>query len=60
MYETDEIFYINYNEKKDRLETKNKKNSSKKFVTILIALFGVFCIMNSMLIFTFMNLLKNI
>ena len=60
MYTVDEIFNVQYNENKDKLEIKNKKVTSKKFLKILITLFGVFSIMNTMLIFTFVKLLKNI
>ena len=61
IYANDEIFNIGYNSKLDRLEIKNKKKTSKnKIIRILIVLFGVFSIMNCILIYTFMQLLKNI
>ena len=61
IYANDEIFNIGYNSKLDRLEIKNKKTTSKnKIIRILIVLFGVFSIMNCMLIYTFMELLKNL
>ena len=68
IYANDEIFNIGYNSKLDRLEIKNKKITAKirkfiiknKIITTLIVLFGVFSFMNCILIYTFMQLLKNI
>lgn len=68
IYANDEIFNVGYNSNLDRLESQNKKNKSRvkknfnqnKVVTILLALFVSFSLMNCALIFTFMQLLKNI
>ena len=66
-YANEEIFSIDYNAEVDRLQIK-RKNQSKirkiihenKIITILVALFFMFCLLNCMLIYTFMDLLKNI
>lgn len=67
IYANDEIFNIGYNSKLDRLEIRDKRKTNiiKKFlinnriITTLILLFIMFCILNSILIYTFMQLLKN-
>ena len=69
-YANEEIFSIGYNAELDRLQIK-RKNQSKigiirkkihenKMITTLVALFFMFCLLNCMLIYTFMDLLKNI
>ena len=67
LYANDEIFNIGYNEDLDRLQIKDKKHSKikkviheNKMITTLIILFSMFCFLNCVLIFTFMDLLKNI
>lgn len=68
LYANDEIFNIGYNAELDRLEINNKRKRKKirkvfnenKVITTLIILFGIFSIMNCILIYTFMELLKNI
>ena len=68
LYANDEIFNIGYNADLDRLQIKKEKKQSKikkvihenKMISTLMALFIMFCLLNFALIFTFMDLLKNI
>ena len=67
MYANDEIFNIGYNADVDRLQIKGKRQSKikrairgNKIITILAMLFIMFCFLNCALIYTFMNLLKNL
>ena len=68
IYANDETFNIRYNTNLDKLELPNEKKRSRvirhfnqnKVVTILLVLFVSFSLMNCALIFTFMQLLKNI
>ena len=68
IYANDEIFNIGYNYELDRLEIKDKRKrniikkyiTNNKIITTLLLLFITFCILNSILIYTFMQLLKNI
>lgn len=68
LYANDEIFNIGYNAELDRLEIKNKRKNNKlrkifnenKLITTLMILFVAFSVMNCVLIYTFMELLKNI
>ena len=68
LYANDEIFNIGYNAKLDRLQIKNNKRQNKikkalhenKIITTLVMLFVMFCFLNSVLIYTFMDLLKNL
>ena len=68
LYANDEIFNIGYNADVDRLQIKSGQKQNKvkkaihdnKLITILISLFFMFCFLNCALIYTFMNLLKNI
>ena len=68
LYANDEIFNIRYNAKLDRLEIKKGKLKNKiiitlkrnKIITALIILFGAFSFTNCMLIYSFMQMLKNI
>ena len=68
LYANEDIFNISYNSELDRLEINNqksnnkikKKNNENKIIIVLVILFGIFSIMNSILIYSFMELLKNI
>lgn len=68
LYANDEIFNIGYNKDLDRLQIKKEKKHSKikkaiyenKIITTLAILFIMFCLLNCVLVFTFMDLLKNI
>ena len=68
IYANDDIFNVGYNSELDRLEVKKRKITNKimttlkrnKIMTTLIILFATFSFMNCMLIYTFMQMLKNI
>ena len=67
MYANDEIFNIGYNAKTDKLQIKPKKYNKikgvlhgNKFFATLGVLFIMFCFLNCALIYTFMDLLKNL
>lgn len=68
IYANDEIFNIGYNSEVDRLQIKkNKKESNlkriineNKVMSVLILLFFMFCSLNCIIIYTFIDLLKNL
>ena len=68
LYANDEIFNIGYNAEVDRIQIKGRQKPNKikkaihdnKMITTLVVLFTMFCFLNCILIYTFMNLLKNL
>ena len=64
----DEIFQINYNKRKDRVEIKHKNWTSKikekmkqnKLLSTAIIAFVLFSLMNIIMIYNFLNILQNI
>lgn len=68
MYANDEIFNIRYNNKMDRLEIKKPNVVSRAFkffgvhkiITTAIVMFVIFSAINCMLIYNFMEILKNV
>ncbi len=68
LYANDEMLNISYNADVDRIQIKGrqKQNKIKKaihkntLITALVTLFFMFCFLNCALIYTFINLLKNI
>ena len=67
LYTNEDIFNIKYNERLDRIEIKQKgwtriKQSvqNHKFLSTVIALFIMFSLLNIVLIYNFLEVLKNI
>ena len=68
LFANDEILNISYNAEVDKLQIKSNKKQRKiwkaihdnKMITMLVVLLTMFCFLNCSLIYTFMNLLKNL
>ena len=66
LYANDEMLNIDYNSKVEKIQRKGKQNKIKKaiydnkMITTLVVFFIMFCFLNCILIYTFMNLLKNL
>ena len=68
LYANDEIFNINYNSGTDKLEMKGIRTKHKlrktlkenKIILIASSLFVLFSLVNCMLIYSFLEILKNI